>query len=301
MIELLRKKFNESQNKFLETKHFFISTDKKLREWNSSCNIKGVQPVILMPSQWLSIMLRFTSRTSDDFKSFVSFLSLRNNDDLISSEKFNAILCGVSEITEDLSKQEMFIKEIIELKAKNIIELEDLDSINNETIKYVKESMDEAMASAEKELAIMNEKNEELIQQNINNSNELEKEKKEKIELEEKVLKDNISKKVFWWKFEGLFSLVIAIIALSWALLHWYFIYSEYNLVTYFWKIVSDNKYEGNRTFIYTLDYVITVSIITFGFTNFKNKVITKSRKYNENLKKEKEKIKIKYGLTHLD
>ena len=58
---------------------FLISADQNLINWSTDV-IKGV-PVVVLPSVWLTIMLRFTGRqtSSDDYKAFCSFLELRQH------------------------------------------------------------------------------------------------------------------------------------------------------------------------------------------------------------------------------
>ena len=88
-----KKRNNKSQNIF-DTKYFFISTDQSLRRWDYQREDKT--PIVLLPSQWMSILLRYLNRTEDDFKSFVSFLNLKNNEVLINSERLHVVLAGIS-------------------------------------------------------------------------------------------------------------------------------------------------------------------------------------------------------------
>ena len=71
------KRENNNRNIF-DTKYFFISSDQALRRWDFKRN--NTTPCVLLPSQWLSIVLRYVNRTNDDFKSFVSFLNLSQNE-----------------------------------------------------------------------------------------------------------------------------------------------------------------------------------------------------------------------------
>ena len=90
-------------NNIHETGYFLISTDQVLRRWDYLRNDNI--PIVLLPSQWLSIILRFLNRTNDDYKSFVNFLNLRSNEQAISGEKLQIILAGISEITADVETQ----------------------------------------------------------------------------------------------------------------------------------------------------------------------------------------------------
>ena len=67
LVEL--KRDGKNVNLF-EAKYYFISTDQTLRRWDYQRT--SVTPIVILPSQWLSIVLRYVNRTSDDFKSFVN-------------------------------------------------------------------------------------------------------------------------------------------------------------------------------------------------------------------------------------
>lgn len=72
-----------------------------------------------MPSQWLSIILRYMERTSDDYKSFVCFLNIKTGNDLLSEEQLHYVLSGISEVTTDIEQQRYFLKTIVENDFKN--------------------------------------------------------------------------------------------------------------------------------------------------------------------------------------
>ena len=60
-----------------QTNDFVVSADQLLIGWAQS-TFSGV-PVVVLPSVWLSIILRFTGRTDDDYKSFCLFLTQRQH------------------------------------------------------------------------------------------------------------------------------------------------------------------------------------------------------------------------------
>lgn len=57
---------------FRSLREFFLTSDKQLINWESAKIT--MYPVAMYPSNWLSIILKFGTRTSDDYKSFVSFI-----------------------------------------------------------------------------------------------------------------------------------------------------------------------------------------------------------------------------------
>ncbi len=58
------------------TNIYLISADQKLISWAAN-EYSGV-PIVVLPSVWLSIILRFSGRTSDDYHAYCSFLELRH-------------------------------------------------------------------------------------------------------------------------------------------------------------------------------------------------------------------------------
>ena len=60
-----------------QTNDFIVSADQLLIGWSDDA-YSGV-PIVVLPSVWLSIILRFTGRTDDDYKSFCLFLTQRNH------------------------------------------------------------------------------------------------------------------------------------------------------------------------------------------------------------------------------
>jgi len=127
-IYLIEKLRNNNNNTILDTKFFFVSTDQKLRSWDFSRT--DLQPIALIPSQWMAILLKYFSRTEDDYKSFISFLKLKTNQPIISEGNLQAILSGISEITEDFKRQETVLEKMVELKFDRILN----GNNNSETI-----------------------------------------------------------------------------------------------------------------------------------------------------------------------
>lgn len=96
-----------NDGRMIDTKYYFITPDQKLQLWDSTHSKN--QPITLLPSQWLALLLKFTSRSNDDYKSFVSFLRLSHNETDMTPESLQEILSGISEITEDLKQQSDFL------------------------------------------------------------------------------------------------------------------------------------------------------------------------------------------------
>jgi len=118
-IYLIEKRRDGKSANLVETKYFFLSTDQSLRRWDFQRI--NTTPIVLLPSQWMSILLRYVNRTSDDFKSFVSFLNLPQGEKEISYEKLQLVITGISEITDDADKQSAIIKILVEKKFKDVL------------------------------------------------------------------------------------------------------------------------------------------------------------------------------------
>lgn len=121
------KRENKAQNIF-DTKYFLISTDQGLRRWDYQREDKT--PLVLLPSQWMSILLRYLNRTEDDFKSFVNFLNLKNTEVLINSERLHVVLAGIAEMTTSIEQQRTILNNLVENKFNGVV----LRHISNEQL-----------------------------------------------------------------------------------------------------------------------------------------------------------------------
>lgn len=157
LIEILR---NGHYVNIFDCKYYFISADQLLRKWDYTQN-KNI-PIVLLPSQWMSILLRYLNRTSDDFKSFVSFLNINNGEKGISNENLQLILNGISEITSDFTHQSSIISEMIHIGFKGILEK------NNSEVDIIEKS--KLFAKSQLELKIEElEKSKERLENKFEN------------------------------------------------------------------------------------------------------------------------------------
>jgi hypothetical protein len=135
-IYLIEKLRGQNNNSITDTKFFFVSTDQKLRGWDFSRNNK--QPIALIPSQWMAILLKYFSRTENDYSSFISFLKLKTNQPIINEDNLQTILAGISEITEDFERQEAILDKMVELKFEGILNGENsTEEVFKKTIEFV--------------------------------------------------------------------------------------------------------------------------------------------------------------------
>ena len=104
-----------------DTKYYFLSADIKLRNWDFSRG--NMQPIALLPSQWMGIILKYFGRTDDDYKSYIQFLQISKDVSIINEDKLQIILAGISEMTEDFQKQEDILKQMLEVKFEKSIDI----------------------------------------------------------------------------------------------------------------------------------------------------------------------------------
>lgn len=223
LIDNMRKKSNTNNNKLLEVKYFLISTDQKLREWDLCFN-RDTQPIVFLPSQWLAIILRFVSATSDDYKSFVSFLNIKKMDLSISKDKIRSVLEGISEITEEIKAQEYYAKEIIEENINDIINEDNNEDIYEKTKAYVQESMDQIVETAQHESAVMKVETDET---------------KRMLRRQED---ENVRNRIKLWRLGTIGYSILLIISIIFIFMIFIKRDSQYNLVTLIYRFAGDDN-----------------------------------------------------------
>ena len=105
------------------TNDFFISADQNLIAWSSTVADSGI-PVVVLPSLWLTIMLRFTGRTANDYKAFCSFLELRTHSDEDGIRIYD-LLTKLSERTNSNDLKMRIVREVFEHKDDYLDLIED--------------------------------------------------------------------------------------------------------------------------------------------------------------------------------
>ena len=96
-----------------EMNEYLVSTDQLFVSW-ANLNFNGV-PLVVIPSLWLSIILKITGRASDnDYKSFCMFLTLRQHQNIEDAININPIelLRRLAEKTINSNLKEQIIEEI---------------------------------------------------------------------------------------------------------------------------------------------------------------------------------------------
>ncbi len=235
------KRENNSRNIF-DTKYFFISSDQALRRWDFKRN--KATPCVLLPSQWLSIVLRYVNRTNDDFKSFVSFLNLSQNETNINNEKLQLVLAGIAEITQDMEQQSSIVTSMIEIQFKGILD----KNTSNEDI--IERSKFFAKTELELEIEKIKKQNEKITtrfethktntDQAIQTLQELKSGESEKVkiitkenkELKEKIRTAQINKKLRNWRILAYLTFPLLFACISFYILIFVCKECEWNYLT---------------------------------------------------------------------
>lgn len=266
---LLLEKLRDSKNQSIfDTKHFFLSTDQSLRRWDFQRGNKT--PLVVMPSQWMSLLLRYQTRTTDDFKSFVSFLNLPIPEKQISSENIHNVLAGISEVTSSYEQQSYIVEQLVSQGFDKIMrKTNDSEELFNITVEVSEsilekrlielESKQEELAQSSSEriqkLEEHNESKESIIGQK---DSEIERLKKEKYSLHEE-------KEIRKFKSPALrYYIPLAIILLLVILLCFTFQGADWNFVK---NLIDgiDNEPSPTRQWIYRIGISVLITVIIVG------------------------------------
>lgn len=115
-LETVRPKTAKS---LWDMNEFIVSADQLLVSWADS-QFDGV-PMVVIPSVWLSIILRITGRaTEDDYQSFCTFMTLRHyrTEDDNTGINPTEILSRLADKTIDIRIKEAIVSEIITNKSE---------------------------------------------------------------------------------------------------------------------------------------------------------------------------------------
>ena len=124
-----------------QAKAFLLSSDNKLRRWDYLRNTHRV-PIVMSPNQWLNIILHYIERTSDDYKSFVSFLTLNVRTDALPLDMLSVIVSGIAETTSDIEQQQTLVRNFIERNAFDEIAKMSNDNLENEAKEFAKTELE---------------------------------------------------------------------------------------------------------------------------------------------------------------
>lgn len=114
VLEIINKR-EKNQDSIWQTNDFIVSADQNLIAWTIE-KYSGV-PIVVLPSVWLSILLRFTGRSSDDYNSFCLFLTQREHRSFEKTINPALLVGTINSRTNNVEVRERIIKEVTEHKA----------------------------------------------------------------------------------------------------------------------------------------------------------------------------------------
>lgn len=167
-----------------QTNDFVVSADQLLICWTDNA-FSGV-PIVVLPSVWLSIILRFTGRTDDDYKSFCLFLTQRQH--IIDGKIVDPIrlIKTINLKTDQAEIKERIVIEIAQNKAQYTFETDEdydintdrafdkvLEDVYGKTSQQINDIRDEMR----RRMAILEESSKEQIEERARISADAEKER----------------------------------------------------------------------------------------------------------------------------
>lgn len=124
-----------------QAKAFLLSSDNTLRTWDYQRNTNRV-PIVMSPSQWLGIILHYVERTSNDYQSFISFLTLTTRREVLPIEKLSLIIIGISQTTSDIETQQSLVRNFIERKTFDEVESMSDEELEQTAEEFAKTALD---------------------------------------------------------------------------------------------------------------------------------------------------------------
>ena len=109
---------NTSQTQSLwQINDYIVSADQLLINWAQQ-EYSGI-PIVVIPSTWLSILLRFAGRTDDDYKAYCLFMGLRQHRTDEERVVINSatLLETLAQKTSDVTIKQQIIEEILNCKS----------------------------------------------------------------------------------------------------------------------------------------------------------------------------------------
>jgi len=272
-ILLVETKREGKNSSIFETKQFIVSTDQSLRRWDYYRNT--VTPIVILPSQWLSILLRYINRSSDDFKSFVSFLNLPSGESQIDSEKIHIILAGISEMTENFEQQRFIVQSLVQKKFDGILEkgVKD-DEILERTKAFAKTELEkkvEEIGSKHETLKSELDTHKKATSEKIGGLEQKTSEQTQKLtqkEQENKTLKEtlqakHIAEKITDWKRPAYWLLPLIGLILLFYFLQLFCSDWEYNYVEQLVNYIDNNPSETKREWMRGINTGLAIGVFT--------------------------------------
>ena len=234
-----------------QAKAFLLSSDNGLRRWDYQRNNHRV-PIVMSPSQWLSIILHYVERTSDDYKSFISFLTMNVRTEVWPIEMLTSVISGIAEATNDIEQQQNLVRNFIERNTFDEMEKKSDKELEQEAEKFAKTELEkriealednqakseksleetkEVLAGTQKELQDVKNSSKEEIAKLRSEKEEEKRQRKEvndeNVELKKQIARQNLInwriKKIVIWSIILTMSIALGMMILLWKDQPWNF------------------------------------------------------------------------------
>lgn len=183
-IKEIKNKRSKNQESIWQVNEFIVSADQLLISWATE-EYSGV-PLVVLPSVWLSIILKFTGRSSDDYNSFCLFLTQRQHRAEDNQIDPTLLLTKINKKTTKVDVRERIIEEIT--KHKNDYSFNDDASYESSIDRAFDKIVEQMLGATQQEIGKMKEQLDTQLEQLSTESQERfklqEDEHKNQIEIE---------------------------------------------------------------------------------------------------------------------
>ena len=275
----LRLKFNHRTDNLFSNRYFLISTDQNLiRAIPAVTSYK--HSLVMLPSIWMVVILRYIGRTEDDFKSFTSFISLRNNENAVSSEEtIRFILSGIAQVSNDLDTQRYYAHEYINSDILDIIKnnLHDNEEIMTKVVQHMERDLgakNNRLLDENKTLVCSNQSKDIMIEEQDATIKKLRQRNEQYAQ-----------KEIEHWSRWGYLGIIIVFISVAWIALHWIYLDKSFNIYALVSKYIALMP-ETSKNFFYMCDYASSIAFMTIGGKLAINRLYKNSKRYKQELER---------------
>lgn len=123
---------------FWQINEYIVSADQLLTNWAQQ-EYSGI-PIVVIPSTWLSILLRFAGRTDNDYKAYCLFMGLRQHRTDEEKIVINSatLLATLAQKTSDVYLKQQIIEEILNYKSSYSFDSnEDYESAIDDAFEHI--------------------------------------------------------------------------------------------------------------------------------------------------------------------
>lgn len=137
-MHLLERNQSEGKVSFLEVQNYIITADHYFVNWAREI-LPNVIPVVVLPSVWYTIILRFFGRTSDDYMAFSQFLHQRLSEKSEVDLRLPALCNKILQLQESASMKEEIAFEVSDKLQTKYRDIEDPDEILQDAMESITE------------------------------------------------------------------------------------------------------------------------------------------------------------------